>query len=99
MPSMCVSASSVKRTFIRSYARFSLDRGYLIVGREAGLAHFQITLGAAHCFGLIRPQTVLAFVAGDVGEENVGCGVLLVLWEIAERFDGLFKQIGHLGEY
>ena len=81
---MWVSASSVKRTFIWSYAQFISELDDFLVGRKAGLAGFQVAPNAVHRLNLIGAQAIMTLVAGHVGKERVGRCVLLL--EVAPDF-------------
>ena len=66
-----------------------------VVGRKAGLASFQIAPNPTHRFCLVRKQSILPLIVGDVREEHVRRSVLVFFRQIPERFDGLFKKSGH----
>ncbi len=53
---------------------------------------------AANVGYLFRSQDVLPLIARNKCEQSICCGVLILLRQVAELLDSLFKQLGHRTE-
>ena len=71
--------------------RFISNRGNFGVACEPRRAVVEGLADAPHLSDLVRSQTILALVTGDVREEHVGGGVLLLFRKITQLLYSLIE--------